>query len=278
MKDWLSFVLSKKFFKQLLAMLIILIFLVLIMFFWIRAYTNHGEYITLNNLNELSLNQAIDVLEEKGLHYKIIDSSSFNPEYLPMAVLQQDPAPDAKVKKGRTVYLWLNAKTPPFKAIPCLMGKATMEEAFERLPQVGFKVGEITYIPMEGNNDGNPILALKIDGKKIKCGEKAQYGTVIDLEVGEKEGANMVNVPLLLGKTLMEAEFLMNNELNFGTIIYDQDGLIDSSSAVIYKQLPNYTEEPIRIGSTIDVWLKQDLPEDVAQELEALKNDTTSNN
>ncbi|MCB0539989.1 MAG: PASTA domain-containing protein [Chitinophagales bacterium] len=278
MKEWFSFVFSKQFVKHILIMLAIFILLILATFYWMRIYTNHGEYITLNNLNELSLSQAVDVLEEKGLHYKIIDSSSFNPQFLPEAILQQDPAANSKVKKGRTIYLWINAKTPPFKAIPCLMGQGTLEEAFERLPQIGFKVGEITYVPMEENNEGNPILSLSIAGEKIECGAKAQYGTVIDLEVGEKAGANMVKVPILLGKTLREAEFLMNNELNFGTILYDKQGLIDSSSAVIYKQLPSYKNEPIRIGSTIDVWLTQDLPEDVAQELEALKNDTTSNN
>lgn len=278
MKDWLSFIFSKQFVKHLALMFAVFIALIFITFFWMKAYTNHGEYITLNNLNELSLTQAIEVLEEKGLHYKVIDSASFNPEYLPQAVLQQDPAPNAKVKKGRTVYLWLNAATPPFKAIPCLMGNATLEEAFERLPQLGFKVGDIKYVPMEELKEGNPILALFIEDEKIACGSKAQYGTTIDLEVGEKAGANKVEVPLLLGKTLSEAEFLLNNELNFGTILYEQNGLIDSSSAVIYQQLPSYKSEAVRIGSTIDIWLIQDLPKDVAQQLEALKNDTTSNN
>ena len=53
-----------------------------------------------------------------------------------------------------------------------------------------------------------------------------------------------------------------------------EDGLIDSSSAVIYKQLPDYGNEPVRVGSTIDIWLKQDLPEEVSIRLQELKKDS----
>ena len=154
------------------------------------------------------------------------------------------------------------------------MGNATLEEAFERLPQVGFDIGEIKYKALEELKEGNPILAMYIDDNEIQCGDRAAYGTKIHLEVGEKAGANKVAVPLLLGKTLAEAEFIMNADLNFGTAVYEEDGLIDSFSALIYKQLPDYGNEPVRVGSTIDIWLKQDLPEDVSMRLEELKTDS----
>ena len=53
------------------------------------------------------------------------------------------------------------------------------------------------------------------------------------------------------------------------------EGLIDSASAVIYKQLPDYGNEAIRVGSTIDVWLIQDLPAEVSKRLEEITSDTT---
>jgi eukaryotic-like serine/threonine-protein kinase len=230
--------------------------------------------LTLNDLNELTLEQAEELLASKGLNYVIVDSSSFNPEYLPLAVIQQNPAPESKVKNGRTIYLWLNAEAPPYKSIPCLMGNATLNEAFDRLAQVGFEIGEITYKAMEELKDGNPILKMLIANKEVKCGDKGQWGQKIDLIVGEKVGANKVEIPNLLGNTLQEAEFLMNADLNFGTIIYEMEGLIDSSSMVIYKQLPDFGNEAIRIGSIIDVWLIQDLPADVSKRLEEIKSDT----
>lgn len=274
MKEWLSFLISKTLWKHLGVILIAFFVFVLLLFKWFDVYSLHGESLTLSDLNELTIEQAIEVLQEKELNYNIVDSASFNPSFLPHAVIQQDPAPNSKVKKGRTIYLWLNAGAPPFKVIPCLMGNATLEEAFDRLPQVGFDIGDIDYIPMEELKEGNPILKMLIEDKEIGCGDKAQYGTKIDLIVGEKAGANKVKVPLLLGKTLAEAEFLLNADLNFGTIIYLEDGLIDSSSAVIYKQLPNYGNEAIRVGSTIDIWLQQDLPEAVSERLQTIKNDT----
>jgi len=249
---------------------------ILLLFFWFRVYTQHNKSLTLNDLTELTLEQAEELLDSKGLNYVIVDSSSFNPDYLPLAVIQQNPAPESKVKNGRTIYLWLNAGATPYKSIPCLMGNATLNEAFYHLPQVGFKIGEITYVAMEELKEGNPILKMFIDDKEVKCGDKAQWGQKIDLIVGERAGANKVAIPKLLGNTLQVAEFLMNADLNFGSIIYEMNGLIDSSSAVIYKQLPDYGDEEVRVGSTIDVWLIQDLPADVSKRLEELKSDTTS--
>ena len=172
--------------------------------------------------------------------------------------------------------MWLNAGAPPFKKVPCLADDADLSEASQRLSQLGFSVGEITYKPIDGILSGNPILELQIDGEKISCGEKAQFGTKIDLIVGEKAGANKVSVPILLGKTLAEAEFLMNGDLNFGSKIFESEGLIDTSSAVIYKQLPDITNSDIRIGSNIDVWLIQDLPSEVALRLQNLRTDTNN--
>lgn len=269
-----KFIFSTAFLKQLILLLIASIAFVLLLFFWFRIYTRHGESLTLNDLSELTLDQATEVLESKGLRYTIVDSTSYSEEYLPMAVIQQDPIPQSKVKKGRTIYLWLNAGSPPEKAVPCLMNNASIDDAYERLPQVGFKVGEVFYKPMDNLKEGNPILKLMIDSAEVTCGDKATYGTIIDLVVGEKAGANKVDVPMLLGMTLLEAEFKLNNDLNFGTIIYDTIGLIDSATAVIYKQLPDISDEPVRIGSTVDVWVTQDLPEDVFERIQAIENDT----
>jgi beta-lactam-binding protein with PASTA domain len=274
MKQWLSFILSKQFLKHTALIGIAFIAFILLLFYWFRIYTQHNKSLTLNDLNELTLEQAEELLASKGLNYVIVDSSSFNPEYLPLAVIQQNPAPESKVKNGRTIYLWLNAEAPPYKSIPCLMGNATLNEAFDRLAQVGFEIGEITYKAMEELKDGNPILKMLIANKEVKCGDKGQWGQKIDLIVGEKVGANKVEIPNLLGNTLQEAEFLMNADLNFGTIIYEMEGLIDSSSMVIYKQLPDFGNEAIRIGSIIDVWLIQDLPADVSKRLEEIKSDT----
>ena len=274
MKQWLSFILSKQFLKHTALIGIAFIAFILLLFYWFRIHTQHNKSLTLNDLNELTLEQAEELLASKGLNYVIVDSSSFNPEYLPLAVIQQNPAPESKVKNGRTIYLWLNAEAPPYKSIPCLMGNATLNEAFDRLAQVGFEIGEITYKAMAELKDGNPILKMLIANKEVKCGDKGQWGQKIDLIVGEKVGANKVEIPNLLGNTLQEAEFLMNADLNFGTIIYEMEGLIDSSSMVIYKQLPDFGNEAIRIGSTIDVWLIQDLPADVSKRLEEIKSDT----
>lgn len=271
MKEWVSFVFSKKFVKHFLMIAVAFIIFVLLLFKWFDIYTRHGMSLTLNDLNELTLEQAAEVLESKKLNYFIVDSSSFNPDFLPHAVIQQNPAPESKVKKGRTVYLWLNASVPPYKPIPDVEGRQ-IDEAYERFAQLGFKIGEITYKPDADVSNGEPIRALYIDGVKVGKNDSARHGTIIDIVINVKPGGNKVDVPLLLGKTLAEAEFLMGAaELNLGTMLYDEEGLIDSASAVIYKQLPDYANEPIRVGTTIDVWLIQDLPSEVSQRLKDIE-------
>ena len=63
MKQWLSFILSKQFIKHLALILVALIIFVLILFKWFNVYTLHGKSITLNDLNELTIDQAVELLE-----------------------------------------------------------------------------------------------------------------------------------------------------------------------------------------------------------------------
>ncbi|MCB9257432.1 MAG: PASTA domain-containing protein [Chitinophagales bacterium] len=277
MKDFIAFIFSKQFVKHAALIFLAFVLFIFLLSKWFGIYTQHGDSLTLNDLNELTFDQAKELLESKGLDYYIVDSvspSSWRPEYLPLAVLRQDPAPNSRVKQGRTVYLWLNPSSVPEYKIPCLTGNATLEEAFQRLPQVGMQVGDITYKALEELKEGNPILEMSIAGVKLECGAKAKYGARVDLLVGEKAGANKVSVPLLLGLTMQEAEFMLNSDLNFGTILYQSEGLIDSSSAVIYMQKPDYGADAVRIGSTVDIWLQQDLPEEVSLRISSLKKDT----
>ena len=65
MKEWLSFLISKTLWKHLGLILIAFLVFVLLLFKWFDLYSLHGESLTLNDLNELTIEQAIEVLQEK---------------------------------------------------------------------------------------------------------------------------------------------------------------------------------------------------------------------
>ena len=130
-----------------------------------------------------------------------------------------------------------------------------------KLRNAKFKIGEITFEISETEGD---ILDLFYNGKAVKEGDKAPEGSTIDLVVGGGLTGGRIKVPCLIGKTLAEAEFILGySELNVGRINYGSVALSDTSSAVIYQQLPSENSDFIKIGEPIDIFLKQELPFDV---------------
>ena len=84
-------------------------------------YTKHGETITIPDLQGLTIEQAMDILKNKNLRYKINDSSTFTKSMLPYTILSQDPKPNAKAKANRTIYVSVNARYPNKVKMPDLI-------------------------------------------------------------------------------------------------------------------------------------------------------------
>lgn len=252
---------SKSFWINLALILLAGIVTVLVVFQWLGSYTNHGEYITLNDLTGLSLEQTIDILEDKKLTYEVVDTNTYDPDLPKYSVISQNPLPLDKVKEGRTIYLYVSTNDAPMIEIPFLAGKASQEAGMMKLRNAKFKIGDIFFKPSDSEGD---ILALMIDSVEVVKGQKAPEGSSIQLVVGGGLGGGRIKVPCLIGKTLQEVEFVLGSEgLNVGHINYGDDALSDTASAVIYKQLPSQNAAFIRIGEPIDIFLKQELPYDV---------------
>jgi len=81
------------------------------------------------------------------------------------------------------------------------------------------------------------------------------------LEVGDGQGNERISVPYLVGLTYGEAEFkLKGYSLNIGAVVVNE-GVSDTSSAVIYRQVPEYGPgKSIRMGEPIDLFLAKELP------------------
>ena len=101
-----------KLFKS-LAINILLILLVLYILSWLgalvlSAYTRHGESLTLPNLKGLNFEEVEKILEQKKLRY-IITDTAFIDDMPKGSVVEQNPAPNTKVKEGRFIYITINS-------------------------------------------------------------------------------------------------------------------------------------------------------------------------
>jgi len=265
--NFIKFLFSKTFLINIALLIIAIIIIIFAVFKWLDVYTNHGEYITLNDFNGLTIEQTIDILTEKKLNYVVLDTNSYREDLPNYAVVIQEPMALDKVKEGRTIYLYLSTNKAPLKEVPFLAGNASKEAGILKLKNFGFKIGEIIF--KASDSEGN-ILDLMIDSVKVKKGQKAPIGTTIDLIVGGGLKGKRIQSPCLIGKTLTEAEFWLNSrDLNIGHIDYSKVGN-DTSSAVVFWQRPN-PYDAIRVGEPIDIKLIRELPFDLVNKCD---NDT----
>ena len=54
---------------------------IILMLFWLKSTTNHGQKIKVPNLDRLSLDMAEEKLAELDLRFVILDSLNFNPNF-----------------------------------------------------------------------------------------------------------------------------------------------------------------------------------------------------
>lgn len=102
------------------------------------------ELVDVPDLSGMSMVEAIDAIEKKGLVFGkcVVESSSMPNEY----VISQDPKPADQVETGVTVDLWISreadAKT---EVVPQVMG-GTLEQAEGLLRDKGFAVGTVRQV------------------------------------------------------------------------------------------------------------------------------------
>jgi beta-lactam-binding protein with PASTA domain len=246
------------FIKSLGANLVAIILSVIIVFtiisFVLNAYTRHGESLTVPDIRGMKIGNAVKVLADKKLRFIVIDSLFF-PDKPALSVIEQNPAPQSKVKEGRVVYITLNVNAAPTIPMPNLVD-VSVRQASAILQSSGLKAGRLIYKPDIAQN---VVLDMLYKGQPIKPGAEIPKGSVVDLVLGDGLEGSDVPLPDLTGLTLEEAgNLLTSSSLNKGSVIYE--GVIsDSAAAKIDRQEPAFTEgKMVRAGHSIDLYLKQE--------------------
>ena len=172
---------SGVFFAQILAAMAIVAVIAYLFFHWITYTTHHGQEITVPDLSRLSAEQAEEKLAAIDLDYIILDTVDFKPDFPKLTIVEQEPKAGAKVKEGRKIYLKINASKYTMVSVPDLIEK-TYRQAVPTLEAVGLLEGTITYKPYLGKD---MVLELRLNGKKLKAGDKVLKSSKIDLVLGD---------------------------------------------------------------------------------------------
>ena len=169
---------------NLLAMLLVIVLLVVGTWYFLSAYTRHGESIDVPNVVGHQETDARYMLENLGLKAVVVDSA-YNKLQPAGCILDQVPAQGRKVKYGREIYLTINTERTPTMAIPDLAGNSSLREAEAKLVAMGFRLGPVEYV--EGEDQGW-VTGIKSGGRIVYAGERVPVDVplVLLVEKGER--------------------------------------------------------------------------------------------
>jgi beta-lactam-binding protein with PASTA domain len=257
MMDFLKFLISKLFFKNLALAVLIMAFVMLFAFVFLRIYTRHGQAFSVPDLKGLSIEETKEVLTSKKLTFEIIDSV-YNTNAPRGSIVEQNPSADFKVKENRTIFLTINAFNPEMVLMPNVVG-ISLRQAQAVIETSGLITGRLYYVPDIAVNN---VLEQRYDNEIIDPGDSITKGSKIDLVVGRGLSDEKTAAPDLIGLYLDDAiNRITSRYLNVGAVIYDGSiiDFEDSAFAFIWKQRPVYDYETLlNLGSAVDIWLTVD--------------------
>ncbi len=255
--SFLKFLKSKVFWLQ-VGLSIVAIIILLFLTQWILGiYTNSGRTIIVPQLKGQLQSEVENSLYNSGLEIQVIDSL-YIPGERPGGIVDQIPDAGKKVKKGRKIYVTINAFSKEMTTMPGLTN-FSLRNAQVNLQNAGLQLGEVTYKPSPYKD---LVLEQNINGKPVKNGEKLAKGTRIDLVVAQGDEGGVTYVPSVIGKPAEDArQILSTSRLVMGALNYDESvkSAFDSLDARVFRQSPNANySTPIDAWSAVQLWLTTD--------------------
>lgn len=238
--------------------------LVWLTFRWLEYHTNHGQEIPVPNIVNKSVYDAVKVLEDAGLDYEV-DSATFNPQFRPLQVLQVYPMPGSRVKDGRAIQLMVNPKGWAPVAIPDVINKYS-GLAFQRIDQVGLKVGDTIYEP---SIQKDAVLRILHEGNALKPGSLLPRFSVVDVVIGSGPLRN-IGIPNVVGLTVKEAKQVIARSLFEVGVIDSEDGSKDDNN-IVYYQDPASGDMRDQ-GMQIDIWVSKKTPAEMRAKIQQLNS------
>jgi len=253
MKKLLAYLKTASFRKTALFAIGSVIVVVLIAFFSLSFYTNHGSGVPVPQLMGLDITKAVNKLEEEGFEFHV--DTVYVGDEAPGTIVQQDPDAGTLVKAGRIIYLTMVTMQAPPVGMPDIEQKPYIE-AVAILSNSGLKVGDTTY---RSDIAPNIVLEVKLGSQSIRPGMKIPKGSRLDLVLGDGKGAGELPIPEVVNLDLDEARVAIKGAgFTMGSIIY-QGNITDSTKLKVISQSPAPTDSvsTTSIGTRINLTVTQ---------------------
>jgi eukaryotic-like serine/threonine-protein kinase len=249
-----QFIFSKLFLRQLAIVAVGGAVFLTALHFWMGYATEHGTVIEVPSYLGISVKDLEAFSDTIPLQY-VVNDSIYSDDYPKGTVADQDPAPGTGAKRGRKIYLTVNAVMPQQVKMPDLRD-LSFRQAKAVLETVGLRLGDISYRPDIAKN---AVLDQMVGSRAIAPGKLLFKGTRVNLVLGDGLSNVEMAMPYLLYHRLDSVtDYLRSMSLNIGLVVIDTP-VTDSTRLRVYRQIPAY--EPgrtIRGGDSFDLFLRQD--------------------
>ena len=172
---------------------------VMITFRWIDSYTEHGVALVVPDVTGMYEEDAIRKLAQHHL-VGVASDHVFVKGLAAGEITAQRPAANAKVKRGRKIYLTINSGNHPMIAIPDIADNSSLRQAESRLRAAGFKLAPNDTI----TGDLDWVYGVRYNGRELQGGELVPEGVELTLVIG---GGEKLNVDTLVVPTVEDGWF-----------------------------------------------------------------------
>ena len=220
---------------------------------FLNMFTKHNQEISVPDFANLSVAEAEALAAQSGMRVEVADSV-FVKRMEKGAVYRQNPRVGSKVKEGRRILLTINAVNSKKVTMPNLIGYS-MRQAMAELQSRGLVLGRLIYVQDIATN--NVLRQLK-GNREIEPGVSIESESVIDLVVGLNSSDNQTFVPDLIGlKNVSAQDAVHAHSLNIKKMRFDDSvkDYGDSLNAMVYKQVPEPSEEAVPMGEDVTLYL-----------------------
>lgn len=232
------------------------VFLVVVIFS-LKAITRHNQEIAVPDFTNMTVDEAQVVAAQHEVKLDVTDSV-YVKRMRRGAIYRQNPKPGSFVKSGRRVILTINAVNAKQVAMPELVGYSTRQARSELLSK-GLRLEKLVYVQDIATNN---VLKQIYRGREVEPGTMLESDAPITLVVGLSELDKDTHMPYVMGlKNLTAVDALHSASLNIGKMHFDETvkDYSDSLSAVVYRQVPEYTPLAVQMGEEIALYLTMDV-------------------
>ena len=173
-------ILEKPILMHLVSAIVVFFLIIFLSLKGLDVYTLHNKAIIIPDVKGLLMSDASVFLDNNDLRYTIIDSVYTN-DVKPGTIVEIIPAIGSKVKKGRILFITINAHTVQMAVIPNIID-LSLRQGEAQIYAQGFTAVEIKYVQGPYRD---LVVGIELQGRTLTPGEKVPLTSALTLNVGD---------------------------------------------------------------------------------------------